>query len=379
MSPSRAVLLLPIVLACFHEAGGRAPAPRHVGPVERPLPVGAIARLGSTRLRHDSEVRAVTFSPDGRKIASVDSDQKARIWDALTGRMLNEFDTPEIFSHGFDDEADHTFVFTPDGKKLAAGVGADICFWDVQSGQEVRRFHGEGEGIRALTVSSDSKTFYCGGDDNKLHQWDIATGKHIRSWDYFGAEQPKRYANGRPHKKAVLAAVSPDGKSAVWHVLPVREHNTLERREDGPLVVWNVATRKEQWRLKGKEGKDFRGPRVAFSREGAYLTAYDEYSPLTVWHAASGKVFEKLGDKSATSWVAYSPDSRRVAVLNHAEGQGLRMWDLASGKELWKREQSLCMSGSGTSLTFAPDGKTLALANRNNVLLWDQQFPVIAE
>src|SRR5689334_2185879 len=60
-----------------------------------PLPEGAIARLGTLRLKHDPGEFAIlstaVFSPDGKKVASVGGSQGyinmgIHLWDTLTGK-----------------------------------------------------------------------------------------------------------------------------------------------------------------------------------------------------------------------------------------------------------------------------------------------------
>src|SRR5436309_1724552 len=54
---------------------------------EEPLPANAVARIGTTRLRHGSHIDSVTFSPDGKKVISSDG-WSVGVWDAGTGREL---------------------------------------------------------------------------------------------------------------------------------------------------------------------------------------------------------------------------------------------------------------------------------------------------
>src|SRR5713101_3914693 len=52
------------------------------------LPEGAMARLGTIRWRHNSPVFSLSFSPDGRMIASSCDDGQVHLWDRDTGKEI---------------------------------------------------------------------------------------------------------------------------------------------------------------------------------------------------------------------------------------------------------------------------------------------------
>jgi hypothetical protein len=56
-----------------------------------PLPPGAVARLGTTRLRPGRPPTSLSFTPDGRRVVSAGGSSDAQVWSAVTGRLLERF------------------------------------------------------------------------------------------------------------------------------------------------------------------------------------------------------------------------------------------------------------------------------------------------
>src|SRR5262245_53412642 len=73
------------------DGGRKARTDRHGDP----LPPGALARLGTVRLRHTSAVSSLSFAPGGRRFVAGSANHTVHIWETATGRELVRFRAEE--------------------------------------------------------------------------------------------------------------------------------------------------------------------------------------------------------------------------------------------------------------------------------------------
>src|SRR5262249_55603014 len=78
---------------------------------------------------HTEGVYSVSFSPDGKRLASASADRTVKVWDATSGQQARTLQghTGTVSS----------VAFSPDGKRLAsASQDGTVKVWDATSGQE---------------------------------------------------------------------------------------------------------------------------------------------------------------------------------------------------------------------------------------------------
>jgi WD40 repeat protein len=107
-------------------------------------------------------VWSVTFSPDGKSLASGDVFGNILLWDVKSGRRtatLQAFN-PEGRK---DPNPAYSVAFSPDGRTLAVGTLFGIKVWDVESGENVVPLSRPAGTVWSVAFSPDGKTLASAG------------------------------------------------------------------------------------------------------------------------------------------------------------------------------------------------------------------------
>jgi RNA polymerase sigma factor (sigma-70 family) len=386
---------------------------------EDTLPPGALARLGTVRLRHGHNIQAVAFAPDGKSVVSTAGDHLARRWDVATGRQIGSFgqqndrDKPYAPTRWM-----YAVAFSPDGKTLATGDHNDgwqlntIRLWDVATGAQTKVLQGHTDGILCLAWSPDGKTLASASNDGSIRLWDPGKGTERHAlgghegavrcvtWSHDGKQLASAGADGTvrvwdadkgTEVRSITAhaggaggvAFSPDGKRLVsggadlavrlWETATGKELRSVKRDKpvrgiafspDGKLVAsggkdWDVVLWDPDT---GQDVRLLKGPRnealsVAFSPDGKHVAASPGHSVVFLWETATGKRLDEQTGHEATAItrLAYSADGR--TVTSYSPDQTIRQWDPATGRQV----RLIPTPNTATrAACLAPDGKSLA-------------------
>jgi WD40 repeat protein len=120
-------------------------------------------------------VYSAAFSPDASWIATADSGQQVRIWDAASGEELRHWRAGECS----DDWRCWLAAFISHDGTLIVTTGADhgVRLWDAQTGELVRELFGHTSVVSHADFSSDDSRIVTASWDHTLIIWETATGE----------------------------------------------------------------------------------------------------------------------------------------------------------------------------------------------------------
>jgi WD40 repeat protein len=107
---------------------------------------------------HRSSVNSITFSPNGKYLASGSDDNTVKLWS-----MESQNEIITLQGHrGWV----YSVAFSPDGKYLASGSDDTMVkLWIVESWEEVTTLQGHNSSVFSVAFSSDGKYLASGSGD----------------------------------------------------------------------------------------------------------------------------------------------------------------------------------------------------------------------
>jgi|GEM_PF-192098 len=281
-------------------------------------------------------VTAATFSPDGKKIASISEEGNdknklygIKIYEAETGKELQTLKghTKEIIN----------VSFSTDGKKIASSCRFDsgIKIWDTETGKELQTLKGNTGYVSIVCFSPDGKKIASASDSNSdlsIKIWDAETGKELQIL--------------KGHTEKINSVnFSPDGKRLLSY--SGKPYGIDKNKDANHLKMWDLNTGKELVGLFNKQ-KGF-VTAATFSPDGKKIVSAGNDGEIKIWTTAE-KMDRALLQGEMSNIVSMDIKNNEI-IASNIEGI-IKHWDFKTGAELKEYSDNKLAPGLLRSISF---------------------------
>ncbi len=319
----------------------------------------------------------VKFSRDGRLVALSDN-YTVKVWDTASARELTSVKVP---NSGAFPQSDAFISFSDDGKRIATGgFDTDIILWEAETGKRLTSLNGRTNMAYNVAFSADGTELTSGGRT----RWDLRTGRGVRITPdapdkTYGIPSPdgRLVAVMKPSTNVLTILESPSGRlmqtftpsgdagqiqrfhfSADSTMLAVT-YGPVQNQQPSATMSFTRGSQVKIWDLKtGRELHSLVPGEVPmeaeFSNDGRVLATIGGMGgQITLWDTQSGS---KLRDLAASPASSFTPPTFSRGQMPQIDMAGIAAM-------LTNTLGTLAAGTTGrtvTSLAFTPDGRILA-------------------
>jgi WD40 repeat protein len=301
-------------------------------------------KLIQTFKAHDNSVTDVNFSPDGQFIASASTDKTAKIWRRtdVEGKFATR---PEIILKGHQGDV-YNVSFSPDNQLLAtSSKDKTIKLWR-RDGTLIKTLQGHQKPVNWVSFSPDGNLLASASDD-----------KTVKIWRRDGSLVTT--LSGHTNQVTALT-FSPDGNLLV------------SGGEDKTVRIWTRQDLepKNQEKLQFRPAKILQGHNskiwsVQFSLDGQQFATASDDNTIKLWSRTGNLVKTFRGHSDSVTSIAFSPNKKLLASTSY--DKTIKLWSLnPPAMPVLRGHQDRV-----NSVAWSPDGQILASASRDKtVKLW---------
>lgn len=272
---------------------------------------------------------SVTWSPDGKRVATGDGLGSLIVWDPNIGEMIHHLPSGRYVK---------ACDWSPNASMLVCGSGTDLWVWDPDAGVPIVRMSGVGGRIQGVQLSPDGLRVASWATYEKSGRiWSMTTGVHLHALPNAS--------------ELVELAWSPDGSS-------------IASANSGSLVtIWDATNAQKVGELVHQD----RIYDIEWSPNGDSL-AVGHLAGVSIWNAPFWSEGEPTAlDIENARFVRWSSDGNRLAVVTKASQ--VELWDVSGENPIY---YLLGPSAFMFDIAWSPDGQWLAAGyNNQQVAVWD--------
>ena len=278
---------------------------------------------------------SLTWSPDGKRIASNSSDRVMRIWETENGKMIKNF-TGFLFYN--------SVCWSPDGSRIAfstSDYAVSIC--NANNYQITSTLLGHKKWVTSLHWSPDAGLLASGSNDGEVKIWDTNTNQNIKSFDSETGSVNQLQWNNDGSKLAIAGS---NGKINIYE--------TSNWQKIKELIKHTQSVNSISW-----------------SSDGFRLASGSSDETIKIWDTETGEVLLNTNtNKNQVKSVSWNPLAPQIAI--GGTEKDILIWDI----EPYSKISSLQgHSSTIESVEWSPDGSRLASGSGDNtVKIWYLDF-----
>ena len=299
------------------------------------------AKLTKTLTGHAKKISSVSYTPDGKYLATGSEDSTLKVWDVGSGKCLTTISDIIVGMQG-----ETSIIYSPDGKVLTTlHKDNTIKLWEVASRRCVKILTPKTTGhpalpgdIRSIAYTPDGRCLAVADWEKNIKLLEVETGielKTLRSYAGFAGE----------------AKYSPDGTYMVSGM------------GNGSIKLWKMASGK----FKILSGHTDSINDIIYSPDGAYLVTSSDDSTIKLWEVASSKCVKTfIGHTDGVDSIVYSSDGKYIT--SGSSDNTIKIWEVVTGECVKTFE----CGGPVTSVCYRPDGTYLASCSWDgSIKIWN--------
>lgn len=283
----------------------------------------------------DAEMWSVTFSHNGKLIASGLRNYLVKVWDANSGECRETL--------ACQSEWIKSVAFSSDDKQVvSASDDGTVQIWDVSNGACIKTLQATSDVVvRSIALSDDCEQVAMGLDDSTIKIWSVRTCSCIQTL--------------RVHEYNVYSvAFSRDGRQVV------------SSSGDQDFKIWNLSS--------GECNTCYTGSRVhalAFSPDSKRIASTDSNDSgndkIVIWEVSSCSSIQNLsGHRSYIRSVAFVDNDK---LVSSSADNTIKIWDASTGSCL---ETLTGHCSCVTSVALSQDCKKLVSASYDRTIkIWN--------
>lgn len=287
---------------------------------------------------HHGQVSTVTYSHNGKYIASGGMDKTIRIWEVATGHELRV-----ITGHQY---TVRSLQFSKDDKYLISGSNdSKTLIWDATTGKLIKELVGTGDRVTTAAMSKDGSWYLAGGYDWDAYLWKKDSANYTKKFKVNPA-------------KGTGEGLDVDFSNDSKYFALGQDNYTAE--------VYSLDDLSKVTKLRPVDNGSCGGcpTQVSFSRNNDFLYTAASKMGIYKWDFKSGTIAKKFVEGKER--IGFFKVHEEAGLIAYGYEKELFILKLSSGNQIKKFDLDTVHINE---ISFNPSGTELALATSENTIM----------